>query len=299
MKKYPIFLAACMSVFMMAACGGDEDTLSTEYQDPTVHFFPDPSATDETSVLQREFKKKYDSYLLFTDTLQHYQIGVDVNGDPQYFTELLNILYSVGQTASIVDRQTYTYFTSYDEKKFAVEYMENYILTHITGKLRPFSWFLAKSIEVKDNRGNITRPFAATGQRAIIVSLGQALRLSESGKTTLARRILNTIIGQLAANNSDAFKDFYAVSGSAYSIPYSLPEGVTRDQLLHENGFISPATSNPNIYFPNQRDDLSSFSLVVVSYTDERIEKDYGQYPLIMKKIQIVKEVLTNLGYVF
>ena len=112
MKKYPIFLAACMSVFMMAACGGDEDTLSTEYQDPTVHFFPDPSATDETSVLQREFKKKYDSYLLFTDTLQHYQIGVDVNGDPQYFTELLNILYSVGQTASIVDRQTYTYFTS-------------------------------------------------------------------------------------------------------------------------------------------------------------------------------------------
>ena len=179
------------------------------------------------------------------------------------------------------------------------EYMENYILTHITGKLRPFSWFLAKSIEVKDNRGNITRPFAATGQRAIIVSLGQALRLSESGKKTLASRILNTIIGQLAANNSDAFKDFYAVSGSAYSIPYSLPEGVTRDQLLHENGFISPATSNPNIYFPNQRDDLSSFSLVVVSYTDERIEKDYGQYPLIMKKIQIVKEVLTNLGYVF
>ena len=68
---------------------------------------------------------------------------------------------------------------------------------------------------------------------------------------------------------------------------------------LFDNGFISPSTSNANLYFPSQKDDLQAYSLVVISYTDERIEKTYGQYPLVMSKIRMMKEVLTKLGYVF
>ena len=93
-RKIQILLAACMAVMLMTACGEEDETLGTEYQDPTVNFIPDPSATDATSVLRREFKEQYGSYLLFPDTLQHYQIGIDVNGDPKFFTEMLNILYS-------------------------------------------------------------------------------------------------------------------------------------------------------------------------------------------------------------
>lgn len=288
-----------MAVMLMTACGEDDETLGTEYQDPTNNFIPNPSANDDTSVLRREFKEKYGSYLLFTDTLQHYQIGIDVNGDPKYFTELLNILYAVGQSLPLTDTQKYTYFTDIEEQRKVVDYMDLYILNHITGKLRPFSWFLAKTIEVRNNRGEINRPFAACGQRTIVVSLGQALRLSESGKKTLATRILNTIIGQLAQNNSSAFTDFFAISGALYSRSMSVPEGTTRNEYLYQNGFISPASSSPNFYFPSQKDDLQAYSLIVISYTDERIENTYGQYPLVMNKIKMMREVLTKLGYVF
>lgn len=298
-RKIQIILAACMAVMLMTACGEDDETLGTEYQDPTVNFIPNPSANDETSVLRREFKEKYGSYLLFTDTLQHYQIGIDVNGDPKYFTELLNILYAVGQSLPLTDTQKYTYFTDIEEQRKVVDYMDQYILNHITGKLRPFSWFLAKTIEVTDNQRRVTRPFAACGQRTIVVSLGQALRLSESGKKTLATRILNTIIGQLAQNNSDAFSEFFAISGTQYSRSMSVPEGTTREKYLFDNGFISPSTANANLYFPSQKDDLQAYSLVVISYTDERIENTYGQYPLVMNKIKMMREVLTKLGYVF
>ncbi len=298
-RKIQIILAACMAVMLMTACGDDDETLGTEYQDPTNNFIPNPSANDDTSVLRREFKEKYGSYLLFTDTLQHYQIGIDVNGDPKYFTELLNILYAVGQSLPLTDTQKYTYFTDIEEQRKVVDYMDQYILNHITGKLRPFSWFLAKTIEVTDNQRRVTRPFAACGQRTIVVSLGQALRLSESGKKTLATRILNTIIGQLAQNNSSAFTDFFAISGALYSRSMSVPEGTTRDKYLFDNGFISPSTSNANLYFPSQKDDLQAYSLVVISYTDERIENTYGQYPLVMNKIKVMREVLTKLGYVF
>lgn len=298
-RKIQIILAACMAVMLMTACGDDDETLGTEYQDPTNNFIPNPSANDDTSVLRREFKEKYGSYLLFTDTLQHYQIGIDVNGDPKYFTELLNILYAVGQSLPLTDTQKYTYFTDIEEQRKVVDYMDQYILNHITGKLRPFSWFLAKTIEVTDNQRRVTRPFAACGQRTIVVSLGQALRLSESGKKTLATRILNTIIGQLAQNNSSAFTDFFAISGALYSRSMSVPEGTTRDKYLFDNGFISPSTSNANLYFPSQKDDLQAYSLVVISYTDERIENTYGQYPLVMNKIKMMREVLTKLGYVF
>ena len=298
-RKIQIILAACMAVMLMTACGEDDETLGTEYQDPTNNFIPNPSANDDTSVLRREFKEKYGSYLLFTDTLQHYQIGIDVNGDPKYFTELLNILYAVGQSLPLTDTQKYTYFTDIEEQRKVVDYMDQYILNHITGKLRPFSWFLAKTIEVTDNQRRVTRPFAACGQRTIVVSLGQALRLSESGKKTLATRILNTIIGQLAQNNSSAFTDFFAISGVQYSRSMSVPEGTTREKYLFDNGFISPSTSNANLYFPSQKDDLQAYSLVVISYTDERIENTYGQYPLVMNKIKMMREVLTKLGYVF
>ena len=298
-RKIQIILAACMAVMLMTACGEDDETLGTEYQDPTNNFIPNPSANDDTSVLRREFKEKYGSYLLFTDTLQHYQIGIDVNGDPKYFTELLNILYAVGQSLPLTDTQKYTYFTDIEEQRKVVDYMDQYILNHITGKLRPFSWFLAKTREVRNNRGEINRPFAACGQRTIVVSLGQALRLSESGKKTLATRILNTIIGQLAQNNSSAFTDFFAISGALYSRSMSVPEGTTRNEYLYQNGFISPASSSPNFYFPSQKDDLQAYSLIVISYTDERIENTYGQYPLVMNKIKMMREVLTKLGYVF
>ena len=298
-RKIQIILAACMAVMLMTACGEDDETLGTEYQDPTNNFIPNPSANDDTSVLRREFKEKYGSYLLFTDTLQHYQIGIDVNGDPKYFTELLNILYAVGQSLPLTDTQKYTYFTDIEEQRKVVDYMYQYILNHITGKLRPFSWFLAKTREVRNNRGEINRPFAACGQRTIVVSLGQALRLSESGKKTLATRILNTIIGQLAQNNSSAFTDFFAISGALYSRSMSVPEGTTRNEYLYQNGFISPASSSPNFYFPSQKDDLQAYSLIVISYTDERIENTYGQYPLVMNKIKMMREVLTKLGYVF
>ena len=299
MKRYQFFLAACLSVLFLAACGDEDDMLGTEYQDPTNYFMPDPSATDDTSILRREFQERNGSYLMFTDTLQHYQIGIDVNGDPKYFTELLNIQYSVGQTSSITDKHKYTYFTTIDEQRFAVDFMDQFILYHITGKLRPFSWFLAKTIEVKSNIGTTTRPFAVTGQRTIAVSLGQALRLSESGKKTLASRILNTIIGQMVINNMTSFTEFMALSDAFYARSLTVPAGTTREKVLLEAGFISPATSQANFYYPTQRDDLSAYSLTIISNSEEKLQQTYGQYPLVMKKLEIMRKVLIELGYVF
>ncbi len=299
MKKYQLILAACMAVLLMAACGDDEDRLETAYQDPTNNFIPDASAADETSVLRREFYARNGSYLLFTDTLQHYQIGTDINGDPKFFTEMLNIQYSVGQTGPITDTHTYTYFTTIEEQRFVVDFLEKYVLTHITGKLRPFSWFLAKTIEVKSNVGTVTRPFAVTGQRAIVASVGQAQRLSESGRKTLATRILNTIIGQLVNNNITAFSEFFTFSESYYSRSLSVPEGTTREKVLLEAGFISPATSMANFYYPTQKDDLTAYALMIISTSEEKLQQTYGQYPAVMKKFEIVRKVLIELGYVF
>ena len=56
-RKIQIILAACMAVMLMTACGEDDETLGTEYQDPTNNFIPNPSANDDTSVLRREFKE--------------------------------------------------------------------------------------------------------------------------------------------------------------------------------------------------------------------------------------------------
>lgn len=297
MKKIIYLIPVLLATLFLNACN-NEDATQLDYHDPTVFFMPSDSATDSISVMRRQFFSDYGSYLLFNDTLQNNYLGKDVNGENRYFTETIDVAYSVGQTAYSSTQYNYTYFRDYDDCKAAVNFMKKFILIHLSNKLKPFSWFLAKSITGKTNTGNIIKPYAMGGQRCIVLSCGLLPSLkTDALKQSLADRHLVVIIGNLANNNSSAFEYFYNISGSYYGSEIGISDAAEQAEKLHSLGFISADPTLPG-YYPSRSTDLSTFASIAITYTDDKVMSIYGKYPLIIEKVKIMKDVLTKLGYI-
>lgn len=297
MKKRIIFpLIALLA--LATACGSSQSDGEMTYHDPTNFFEPADTATDSTSILRRKFFADHGSYLLFNDTLQHSFLGYDTNGELEYFTETVDVNYTLGSHANSRIIYHYNYFNSYAEYKELVNYLEKFILVHFSTKLRPFSWLLVKNISYTlVGHSNTVKSYAASGQRCIALGCDALPTLNtDAKKQMLAKRQLSVIVGNLANNNTNAFDGFGAVSMNYYG---TLAEDLNNTtECAKQHGFISVSKTMPG-YMPDFSADLAAFASLVINYDENQLQKYYGNYPLIIKKYYIVRQVLTNLGYVF
>lgn len=286
-----------MAILTLGSCSKENDPV-IDITDPAEVFLPAPDATDEISEIRRQFFKETGSYLLFNDTLQHKFIGQDANGEALYFTEVLDIKYEVGQTGTPPSfPYTFTYLNT-EKCKSALEYMKQFIFPHFSEELRPYSWLLVGNINGKDNNNKVIHPYAAAGQRGIILACAQLDNLkTDAQKQQLANRHLVIIVQNLANKNANTFSEFTAVNSNDYSQYYSVAEGKTTLETVREKGFLG-ATNNYGTY-PTQSEDISAYSSLIVSYSTDQIEKAYANYPLIIKKVRLFKEALEKLGYIF
>lgn len=296
MKKYICFLALAAAVAAFSSCSS-EDAPVLDYDDPTNYFMPSADATDTISVVRRKFKEEEGSYLLFNDTLQHYYIGTDVNGDRRYFTELLELRYSVGSAVTQTYDDTYSYLATEELKLDAVNYLKTYILPHFSSTLRPFAWFLAGNIYSKNNNGAATKPTAITGERAFALACNQLKVLrTDAQRKRLANQQLLVIVGALSQNNTEAFSEFTDMCSSYYQKDLNTPEGMSAVDWVRSKGFSNTTSV---FSFPTQEQDFNAFATLVLTYSDEQIEKNYAKYPLVVTRAKLFRSILISLGYTF
>lgn len=297
-RKIYILSILAATVLSLVSCG-KEDTPTLDFTDPSEFFQPKDTDSEAIAKLRQDFQKEYGSYLLFNDTLQHVFLGKDINGDDRYFTELLDIKYVVGQTNSYYST-TYTYsnLKSYEKCAEATEYLKQYIMPHLSSKLAPYSWYLTNIIYGHKDTGADLRPYAISGQRAIVLSCYYLPQLkTEEKKQQLAKRHLLVVIQALASDNAPAFSDFTAISGSYYGRDFEKDgRDISIVERVREKGFIN---STSNAYYPKQENDINAFTSLIMSYSDEQIETKYADYPLIVQKAKMFRQDLINLGYIF
>ncbi len=297
MKNYKLLILFFAIALTMGSCS-KEDTPTPQFHSPAPFFMPADTATDATSQMRREFFKSTGSYLLFNDTIQHVYLGTDINGDAVYSSETLDLNYSIGSTLS-TNTYTYTYITDYETQKAMTDYVKEYVLYHFTGKVKPFMYFICKTMSIKYVNGSHSSPYASSGQRGVAIATNYLLQRNrtDSQKKAYAERIINAMIGNLANNFSESFSDFYAYSSAYYNVSWSA-YGSDRTSTLAKMGFIGVGTTL-SIYTPSQEDDLSQYSLATLQYTQEEWEKRYEDYPLVISKFKSVKRILTELGFVY
>ncbi len=297
MKDYKILLMALTIVLTMGSCS-KEDTPTPQFHSPASFFMPADTATDATSQMRREFYSNTGSYLLFNDTIQNKYVGTDINGDPVYSVETLALGYSIGSTATSTNTYTFTYLTDYEQRKAMTDYLNEYVIYHFTGKVKPFSYFLCNTISIRYVNGATSTPYASAGQRGVAVATSYLLKKNRTDKQkkTYANSILNIIIAQMANNYSEYFTGFYSYSSAYYGV-YWTYYGTDRETTLAKLGFIGIGTYT--ISTPSQEDDLEQYSLATLQYTPEEWEKKYADYPVVIKKYNLVRSVLTELGFVY
>lgn len=299
MRKFYHTLLICVSV-MVISCS--EDGVTPHLKDTTQAFLPAADDNSEEAQMRREFYQGYGSFLLFNDTLQHEALGKDVNGDMHYFTEVLDLNYQVGMSTESNEKFNFIVMTDLDQKRIAVQYIKDYLLVHLTGKLKPYSWLLVDKIQ-RDFLGSISYPYAATGQRSVAVACNLLPRLTDAQKAQYTTQVMNTIIAKLVTDNASAFEDFLHVSIAYYDGEFTAPStNAENTALLNQVGFISRGTDEfkqeSNGLYPNQEQDIKAYARLVVANSAETLQSKYTDYPLVLEKIDLMRETLKSLGYV-
>lgn len=292
-------MAAVAALLTLAACSS-EDAPEVKFHHPGDSFMPAADDQSEEAQLRRQFFEETGSYLIFNDTLQHEFLGNDINGDPRYFTELVDLLYSVGQTATSVSSYTYTYLSTIEQKKKMVQFLKDYVLPHLSDRAKPFSWFVSDVITGKNNMGEVMKPYALTNQRCVAIAANYMVLRERTASQSLAyaQRVLNAMASQIATNHEDEFADFYALSSDYYGRMYSSMgyDSTIGQAQLYELGFLAKSSV---LTFPSTAQDLSAYSSAVIQYSDAELQSRYGKYELVMKKLAIMKAKLQDLGYKF
>ncbi len=293
--KLKTIIGCLLATVLLGAC--DEDDVETGFRNPSLNFMPAADDNSQTASLRRGFFEETGSYLLFTDTLQHVYQGEDINGESVYFTELLDMAYSVGQTTTTAVEYSYTYITDVEQQRQMVSFLKDYILTHVTGDLQPFSWFLCNRIQGKDTAGNPINVNSLTGQRCMAVACNYLLLRdrTDAQKLSYANNILAGVMGRLAYNRSDLFADFVSVSASYYGQDYPSSTKPSNEEL-YALGFLSSISAYS---YPSLETDLSTYVSVIIRSTEEQIEAQYGSYPLVMQKFRALRVELVQAGFKF
>ena len=300
MKTIRLFLSFVSLAIVFVGCG-KEDALEADFKNPSANFMPDENDQSEEAQLRRQFFKETGSYLLFNDTIQRELLGVDINGKERYFIETIDLNYAVGQTGTTNAYYNFTLLQTQEQKQLVTDFVRTYVLNHLTGKLRPYSWFLCNVINsYKDNYSAPSKPYSATNQRCIAVAGNYLIQRdrTDDQKIQYAQRVLNGVVGQLVTNNSSAFEEFFKYSANYYSADYSRfgYDGRPSQTELYRLGFLSSTSISA---FPSMSTDLGVYALQVIQYTDEQLQQQYGNYPVIIEKAAVVRRVMTELGYVF
>ncbi|WP_018462509.1 hypothetical protein [Segatella paludivivens] len=308
MKKYKtleILVYCCFISLSLFSCGDKEDYITPEA--PAKNYFAAyANATDDESLLRKEFYKNNGCYLLFNDTLRHDSIGVKPNGEITYQTETIDVPYIMSSQAYFAYK--YTYIKDIEKQKAAANFIENNILPHLSAKLRPYSWLLVNSITkyaANDNSYSYdSEQTSVVGNRATAIGIQDIFDMDESDIQLFAKDLCASIVAdKVSSLEASIIAPFTKFSDSFYeTTSQTTPsDNESNMELMQESGFICPYTISGIVfygYYPSKVEDIKAFAKLVVE-NDEQYVRDTYNNEIILQKYMVMKNIILSLGYKF
>lgn len=305
MKNYAIYgLFALMTAgFATTSCSDDDEVLvpSTGYVDNK--FAVPDDATGPEADLRRQFYKDTGVFLMFDDLLSHEYVGKDAFGNDVYKDERIDFLYNLTSMGSTPPEMEL--LTDYNDMKAAAEIVKKYIYPRIEGgNLLPFSILPVKSIVVEEDNYpyNIVVSKTVSCWRCLGIAVGEWLELPEDEREQYGLEVLYDLISSKFTSSSDEAEAFCDLSYE-YSGEYLEDLDGNWDgndlSIVYECGFLSYIDGWWGAYLPYTSEDFTQY-LKAVMYRDENdFMEEFGEYPLVVTKYNMIKDALISLGYKF
>lgn len=264
---------------------------------------PEEGATDEISVLRREFHDRNGIYLLFSDTL-----GIRENktlaGEIVYDYQILG--YDMTTPGWSQDSFAYHYYTNQNERQKAVEFVEEHILPNISEIFWPGAMLLLDKSEYFKHGyfpENDYEPgfkpakiiVAQNKLQAMVFGIGDVTEKTEEEKEAMKNEILQVMVSEkvslLPAKDMELF---YSYSNEWYNVNGFV---ITNAGLTYEELGLLPNLEDDGYISTTSRDyDLAAFIERIFTISKDEFYTQFQSSPLIISKMEALVSVLQKYG---
>lgn len=294
-------LSYLLLLALLAAACHREETLVAEPDAMLDGFLPHPEATDAESKLRRDFYKEHGSFLLFSDTLVHRSLGRSSQGKEVFFTELIDIAYTVGADSPASSSYTFTYLPNREARQWAVRLLKEEVLPHLGAQLRPFSWLCVDSIK-QTYYGDAMMAKVASGERCVAIAMSGVEKMDAAKRKAYAGELMAEILSgaMLTKAETEAFfepcRDKYDQLDFGY---FSAPDATLYSYSI---GFLSKKKradgEDWGSFCPSREQDLVAYLKLLFAHTDEQLNERFADYPLVKQKCAILRNLVQKMGFI-
>ncbi|HCD92049.1 MAG TPA: hypothetical protein DEQ93_02155 [Odoribacter splanchnicus] len=306
MKSIQIYILCGLVLFSCFSCKEEDDIVPNP---PMTNLFaPADGANDPTSELRRQFYTETGCYLLFTDTLKHEYTGVDAYGNALYNTELLDLTYGI--TSTVRWAFAFTNLPDYEEQKNAVELLKTYVLPALNKRYYPYSFLLIDNLrasawyveegatDAEGFWGEFSEQSYYIGTRAIAISISKLQQNPEEFLQLLQQNIINNYLSY------DKLVEFYEPGKDWYGFHDYTTAFYSEEAFIEATGILAyyyedpwDEGEEPWLEAYDRNSDLDRYIDWILNHTEEDFENQYGDYAIVMKKYDIVKQLLIDGGF--
>lgn len=312
MNKYIIVgLLAIISMSFMSCSNDEEILVPTQGYIDNKFRVPD-DATGPEAEIRRAFYNITGCNLLFNDLLSHEYKGKDANGDDVYVDEYIDFEYNlVGTGGSSVNGPRFDYIEDIDVMRESANLIKTYIYPHIEGgSLMPFSIMPTLGIYLYDyNYDTYEYEYMPTSNlscwRCLAIDVKEWLSLPDDEKNACGLNILVEIITKKLDYRADEVDEFSEISYD-YNGEYlsDMDENWDRSDmsLVYECGFLSYVQSRYSSYsdyLPYLERDYNDYIKAAIIEDEQDFRAKYADYPIIISKYDMVRDILKSHGYKF
>ncbi len=294
MKYFTImFVISCW----IWSCSESEELTPSGKQD---NYFEVPAdATDMESVYRKEFFENTGAYLLYNDTLRHELLGEDRYGNQVFFTETIDLSWTLNENSST--KYLFAYLKSWEEKQIAGDFVQDAILTCFSSQASPYSILLVDSISSWGKNGDYGDYFVKEadirfyiGTRCTALAMHHLSEMTENEKTNLAQQIiLNIIMSSLPNYQGYLMKTYDSYANNRYgNYLFYLPAGTD----VRDLGFLHTLVSYGSEICPSKTQDLEMYLELIFTQTSEEVKITYKDFPAIIAKYNLLHEILKDMG---
>lgn len=253
------------------------------------YFAVSENATDEESVLRREFYGQNGVYLLFSDTLGSREVTT-LSGRKVIEYELLNLGYNM-----LSGSGDYTFtFRPYEmlaEKRAMTEFIERDVLKNVPKLFRPYSILLVENMQMADKYETEELSVYA-GMKAMAIACENVSELQPEEKLSLKNVLVQKMVAsKLSVIPDTDFSLFYSYSQSYYGISkYQVPTPIQSVGFLENYYYDYWKNFNSKEY------DLLAYVEEIFKFSESEFRETYADYPIVIKKMEEMVRVLQSYG---
>lgn len=302
MKKTIIYSLVLLFGVQFTACKDDEVLTPSGIND-NVFAVPD-DATGPEADLRREFYKETGIYLLFDENLRTTVVGKDSQGNDIIKTETVDFAWDF---TSYDDYLIYEsgYITDIEDMRKAADLFRDNVLPHIQGsKLAPYSIVLFNGLQVYDDyEDEWNEAYTLPCWRSLGVNVaGWVDAENDEEIAQYTAGLCKSLVGAKFNYTSSIAKPFTDLSDE-YSgekiCDYEEDWDRTDMSMVYSYGYMTYVKRNKvtRDYFPYTEDDFQAFLDAVFDRSKEDFEAEFGDYPAIMEKYNIMRSLIEQTGY--